>query len=77
MADVKDVLGNITKIELSHLVVPNEGFISWKGVDGHGKWHNSKTSTIRHGVLLHGSRKIGKKCIFYVKMLKRRSLNAS
>ncbi len=49
MADVEDVLGNITKIELSHLVVPNEGFISWEGVDGHGKWHNSKTSTIIHG----------------------------
>jgi hypothetical protein len=53
MVDVKDVLGNIAKIELSHVVVPNEGFISWKGVDGCGRWHNSKTSTIKHDKCCH------------------------
>jgi hypothetical protein len=48
MTDVKDVLGNITRTEFSHAVIPNEGSISWKGVDGHGRWHNSETSIVRH-----------------------------
>jgi hypothetical protein len=37
----------IFEAKLSHVAFLNEGFISYKGVDGCGRWHNFETSTIR------------------------------
>jgi hypothetical protein len=45
----EDASGNIRRFsgENFHMWELHESSISWKGVDGHGRWHNLKASVIR------------------------------